>query len=160
VKRRGPRAAAAGGAILLEVVLALALLVSAAAIVSAGMSTAMRSAGRMKRQAKAANLAVTLASRLRMGAVEEIDDGPQPYDDDEEQPIEDLIDWTWEVATESVENLPDWERVTVAIRHEPSGTTYRLVELMELEPVDEGEEAFDEDDAYGEGDPYDEALFE
>jgi len=149
-KRRYPTLAASSGAVLLEVVLALALLVSAAGVVAAGMSTAMRSASRMKLQAKAADLAVTLASQLRMGVVEEIDEGPQPYDDDEEQPIENLIDWTWEVATEPVENLPDWERVTVMIRHEPSGTAYRLVELMELEPIEDPEEDLYEDEGYGE----------
>ncbi len=149
-KHRHLTLGASGGAALLEVVLALALLVSAAGVVAAGMSTAMRSARRMKLQAQAADLAVTLASRLRMGAVEEIDDGPQMYDEDDEDQVADLTDWTWEVATEPVENLPDWERVTVTIRHERSGTAYQLVELMGLEPVEDPEEDLYEDEAYGE----------
>ncbi len=118
------------GVVLLEVVLALALFVMAALVVLAGLNSALDTAQRVQREAEAADLAVSLLSEIQMGLLPPEDVGPEPYED------EAYADWTWEVYTEPYEELtaevelPEFTTVHVIVRHEPSGYTYRLVELM------------------------------
>jgi len=136
------RPARAPGAVLLEVVLALALFVMAAAIVLGGVGRSVDAAIRLQRQARAADLAVTLLSRIQMGQVDPVSDGPnayadQPNDDWEEE----LEDWTWQVvATEPAgldPDAPPLKTVEVIITHVPTGYNYRLAGLR---PDDEAEE--------------------
>jgi len=119
------------GIVLLEVVLSLALFSVGALAVLAGLNASLRTAQRVRLEAEAADLAVTLLSELQMGLVPLTDDGPNEYEEDEQ-----LVDWRWEIATEAFEEevtepaLPEFFRVDIIIRHVPSGYSYRLTQLM------------------------------
>ena len=124
------------GVVLLEVVLSLALFFMASLVVLAGLNAALRTAQRVQLTAEASDLAVSLLSEVHMGLVPPLDDGPNVYEDER------LVDWTWEIATERVEetlalDLPELVRVEVIIRHAPSGYVYRIGELVTDEPLDE-----------------------
>ena len=112
---------------LLEVVLALAIFFGVAAAVLGGLSACIRSAERVRREAQAADLAVTLLSEMQLGVVEVEDSGAMAYED------EALADWTWEVVVAPVvSNVTDLEltRVEITIRHTPGGYTHRLYYLL------------------------------
>jgi len=119
--------------VLLEVVLALALFFGAALVVLAGLNSSLRTAQRVRLEAEAADLAVTLLSEIQMGLVPPDDDGPNEYE------YEGLADWTWEIVTQPFEEglievaLPEFLHVEIVIRHLPSGYTYRLAQLMSSE---------------------------
>ena len=121
------------GVVLLEVVLALTLFSGTALIILGGLNASLRTAQRVQTDAAATDLAVTLLSEVQMGFVPLVDDGPNDYED------EALVDWTWEIVTESFEEdsqelvLPEFLHVTVIVRHRPSGYTYRLTQLMSEE---------------------------
>ena len=56
------------GSVLLEVVLALALFIGAATVISAGISASVDAVHRVRFQTHAANLAISVMSELKMGA--------------------------------------------------------------------------------------------
>src|SRR5204863_6368831 len=84
-----PRKRACSAVVLLEVVLALVLFATAAAIIGAGLSTSIQSVERLRLNAHAANLAVSVLSELQMGTKGFGKRGPQQF----EAPFE---GWTWE----------------------------------------------------------------
>ena len=127
---------ARGGAVLLEVVISLALFVSGAAVVGLGLENSIRTAGRVRDAAEAADLVVTLASEIQMGLVEPTDQGPFDY----EEPLE---GWTWQVVTEPLENIPEMLRVEVIVTAKHTGAEYRMAELV-IAPAEEGEAAAEE----------------
>ena len=140
MRPRGP-----AGVVLLEVVLALALFFGAALVVLAGLNASLRTAQRVRLEAEAADLAVTLLSEIQMGLVPPADDGPNEYE------YEGLADWTWELVTQPFDEgltevaLPEFLHVEIVIRHVPSGYTYRLGQLISSElqepPPEEAEPA-------------------
>lgn len=119
------------GAILVEVVLALALFVAAAAVISGALSASMDSVERLRLNAHAADLAVTVLSELQMGTRSAEGTGPQDFD----LPFE---DWTWEVLQAPVDNGATEEtrltHVEVIIRHKTSSLVYRLNQVLRLNP--------------------------
>lgn len=124
---RTTRSAGVPAGVLLEVVLALTIFVGMAMAVLAGLSTSVRSARRVGLETRAADLAVTLFSEMKLGLVAVEDAGPEAYED------ETLADWTWEVAVQPVASeLPDVELtcVQVTIRNTPAGYAYTLCRLM------------------------------
>jgi hypothetical protein len=56
------------GSVLLEVVLALALFIGAATVISAGISASVDAVHRVRLQTHAANLAISIMSELKIGA--------------------------------------------------------------------------------------------
>ncbi len=125
------------GAILLEVVLALILFVAAAAIVTGGLNASMSSVERLRLNAHAANLAVSVLSELQMGARSMAMTGPEPF----EKPFE---EWTWELVAAPVQEeaaeASRFRKVEVVIRHEDPAVVYRLCQVLRLEepkPADE-----------------------
>jgi len=122
--RRFPR-----GAVLLEVVLALALFVSGALVVLAGLNSALRTARRVQFEARAADLAVTLLSEIQIGVATLENAGPTAYEEPE------LAGWSWQVATADEEQLtdgPPFKRVQVVIRS-PDGFSCRLAQTVEYD---------------------------
>lgn len=111
------------GAVLLEVVLALTLFVSAATIIGAGLSASARSAAQMKVEAQLADLAETEMSEVQMGLVEQVDAAPTPY----EAPLQ---DWTWQVACHPVEGVEGLNRITVTVAHKPTNRSYSLTQIV------------------------------
>jgi len=122
------RPAGAQAAVLLEVIIALSLFVAAAGVVIGGLSACVLSVRRLRVQARAADLAVTLLSEIQMGLVPATDDGPNEYEDDE-----DLADWTWQVIAtpaEEVAGAAPMKQVQVVITNTPGNHVYRLYQLM------------------------------
>jgi type II secretory pathway pseudopilin PulG len=116
------------GAVLLEVVLALTMFFIAAGVVVGGLQTATQAARKVRLDATAADLAVTVMSEIQMGYLPA---GDAPATEFEYGPA----DWTWEVATEPMElseNAPPLQRVSVTVRHGPTGYLYRIVQMMPL----------------------------
>ncbi len=116
----------AAGAVLLEVVLALTLFVSAAAVIGAGLNQCLNAAYRLRTRTEAADLAVTLISEVQMGKIAPVTIGATAYDD------EPLADWTWKMTAEQMDDVPGLLLVTVTVTHEPSGVFHRLTEWMEM----------------------------
>jgi hypothetical protein len=134
IERKNVRAtgrACRAGAVLVEVVLALALFVAAAAVISGGMSASMDSVERLRLNAHASDLAVTVVSELQMGTLAADGTGPQEFD----LPFE---DWTWEVLQAPVDDGAAEEtrltHVEVIIRHRASSLVHRLNCVLRLSP--------------------------
>ena len=123
------------GAVLLEVVLALVLLAFAAAVVGAGLNTAIESVERLRLNAHATDLAVSVISELQLGTKSLGQEGPQRF----EYPFE---FWTWEaLATSSDEPGKDTGRtkkIEVIIRHDDEPPiTHRLAQVIRLPEIKE-----------------------
>ena len=118
----------AGGTILLEVIIAMGLFFTTAAVVFGALSSSLNTARRVIVKARAADLAVTKLSEIRLGLLELTDDGPNPYEE------EALEDWTWQIATEYLESDVLLEvqevQVEVIIKHVSSGQEYHLVRVL------------------------------
>ena len=126
---RPPRAQR-GAVVLLEVVIAMALFFGAAVVVLVGLHSSVVAAGRLRLEARAADLAVTLLSELQMGQLAVEDAGPDAYE------AEALADWTWEVVTSDVEDAWELEdmlpmkRVEVIVACPRKGFTYHLAHFF------------------------------
>lgn len=87
------------GAILFEVVLALALFVFATAVISGGFSTALMSVDRMRAELDASNLAISTLAEIELNLKPMTTSPPAEF----EPPME---RWTWQVeVTEPSEDL-------------------------------------------------------
>jgi hypothetical protein len=117
------------GAVLLEVVLALMLFVAAATILTSGMSSSLDGVTRLRLQAHAADLAVSVASELQMGLKTADQGGAQPFP----APLE---DWTWEVVAAPLQSESDevsrFKKIEVIVRHNDPAVVYRLGQWLQL----------------------------
>jgi hypothetical protein len=121
-----------GGAVLLEVVMALTLLFTTAAVITGSLNISIASLGRIKLQSQAENLAVSKLSELQMGLIGIADSGPNNYRDDDR-----LADWTWQVSIGQADDQTiivahgiSLKRVEVIIRNTAGDYTYRLVHFL------------------------------
>jgi hypothetical protein len=123
------------GAVLVEVVLALALFVAAAAVISGALSASLDTVERLRSNAHATDLAVTVLSQLQMGTLAAEGNSPQPFD----PPFD---TWTWEALYTPVDDVGDEEgrltRVEVIIRHQNPEVVCRLHQVLRLEPTKRG----------------------
>ena len=119
-----------GGAVLLEVILALVLFVAAATIIGAGMHTAINGVERQKLNAHAVNLAVSVVSEIQMGLRNVESVGPEPFD----SPFD---HWIWELVLTSTETeageSSDLTRVEVIVRHDDPVLVHRFSQVLKLE---------------------------
>ncbi len=116
----------ARGAVLLEVVFALVLLVAGGGIVIGGLNVATAEVSELRRRNVARDHAVTILSEMQMGVIGLADTEPEAF----EEPFE---DWTWQVVLsdfDEVVDAPPTVRAAVVIRHGPSGLVCRLVHLF------------------------------
>ncbi len=127
------------GAVLLEVVLALALFVVAASILTSGMSSSLDAVDRLRLNAHAADLAVTTLSEMQLGLKSVSLNGPEPF----EPPLE---QWSWEIVATPLEidfeSTGAAQRIEVVIRYAEDSLVYRLSQVM---PVDAGNGAAGEE---------------
>lgn len=133
-ERRSRRA----GVVLLEVVLALSAFFALGGIIVGSMNSAARAARGVAQDARAADLAVTIMSRIHMGVMEPESFGPEYCD----EPLE---DWTWRIVTEPVSNSldgPEMRRVEVVVRDTRNDRVHRLTELVTLEDQARDREAW------------------
>jgi hypothetical protein len=123
--------------VLLETILALTLFVAAAAVIAGAISSSMSGVERLRLEAHAADLAVTVLSELQIGLRSVANTGPQAFD----PPYE---DWSWEVLSETVasENgeATGLTQVEVAIRHGNPPVVRRLGQVLRLPSVHAFEE--------------------
>ena len=111
--------------VLLEVLLALTLFAIAAAVVGSALRGAMRAAADMYVETQAANLAQTVLADLATGRIELTDTPATAYDAEDET-------WTYEIATEALDETETLQRVIVTVRHnDPAhAVTCRLTQWM------------------------------
>lgn len=115
------------GVMLLEVILAIALLAVAAGVIYTGLSGSDRAVRRLALNGQAADLAATVISQLQMGTLELVSDGPveaeAPHDG-----------WTWETIVDDQpgrdEIEPDLLRVEVVVHHVEADYTHRIVQWL------------------------------
>ncbi len=122
------------GGILLEVVLAMVLFFSAGAVILAGLGSAVRGMEQLRLDAQAADLAVTLLSRLQIGNLELTDAGPTEFEPIE-GPEQELEGWTWQVITTEMQDTidagaPTGKLVQVIVKNEQKGYSYRLSQWL------------------------------
>jgi HAMP domain-containing protein len=117
------------GAILFEVVLALALFVFAAAVISGGFSTALKSVERMRTELDASNLAISTLAEIELNLKPMTTSPPAEF----EPPME---RWTWQVeVTEPSEDLDmsgGLTLVEVIVRNEERGPETRFARMMRV----------------------------
>lgn len=125
LKRKGNRIAT--GTVLLEVVLALALLLFAVAVISSGFSSSADAVERLQRHTHGLNLAVSVLSEMHMGIIPIENNGPQTFD----PPFE---DWTWETFVTPLDDGFGLQmsllKVEVTVRYTPGQVVKRLTEIM------------------------------
>ncbi|MSU20724.1 MAG: hypothetical protein EXS30_04945 [Pedosphaera sp.] len=118
------------GTVLLEVLVALALFVSAAAIITAGLNASLNSVERLRLNTHAANLAVSVLSEVQIG-IKKLDlEGPQQF----EVPFE---EWTWEILTTEADTDSTEasliKKVEVTIRHNDPVLVFRLSQVIRID---------------------------
>ena len=113
------------GAVLLEVVLALALLVGGGGVVLSTMNSCLAATRDLQLQAQAMDLAITLVSEIQMELIKPvIDVAPTPYEE------EDMQDWTWEIVAEDIDQMPAMTSVRVRITHVPTAIDQDMTLLV------------------------------
>ena len=88
----------------------------------------MRSVDRLKLNAQAVNLGISVLSELQMGLSSPETAGPENFD----PPFD---EWTWEInstplQTESAEDTPA-NKVEIIIRHEEPPAVFRLAQILQ-----------------------------
>ena len=115
------------GTVLLETLAALALLVGAAAVITAALNSSIQSVDRLRAKTHAADLAITLMSEIQLGIKPSVTTSPQRFD----PPFE---DWTWEVASGGDEgeiaHSKRFELIEVVVRREDPAITHRLGQVI------------------------------
>lgn len=137
------RLGARRAAVLLEVILALALFVFAAAVIASGLHAALNRVEGLRRECHAANLAATVMAEIQLGI--------RPLQNSGREPLpEPFTDWTAQVEsapyTFGWEDVAGLEQVTVVVRHEVSGTSSRLCTLTPATPLREATTPADQTD--------------
>jgi hypothetical protein len=115
------------GSVLLEVVLALALFVGAATIITSGINASMRAVERVRLQNHAINLAITVFSEMHIHARAVAAAGPEPFP----APFQ---NWTYKIEIAQSETAMDspeaLRQVEVVIKNTMENVTHRLAELF------------------------------
>ena len=117
----------ARGSVLLEVVLALALFVGAATIISTGINASIQAVYRLRLETHAANLAISLISEMQMHARPVAPMGPEPFDAP-------FTNWSFRIEFSQLEGSgTDNETlvpVEVVVNHNEEPIVYRLTQLF------------------------------
>jgi type II secretory pathway pseudopilin PulG len=129
------------GSVLLEVILALALFVGAATIISSGINASMRSVERLRLQNHAVNLAISVLSEMQMRARPVAAIGPEVF----APPFQ---DWTLKVevaqSEESIEGPEALRPVEIIVKHTQENVVQRLTQLFPVSQLSEAETAIPE----------------
>ena len=120
-------AASDGGAILLEVILALALFVLAATVITGALSSSTNEVKRLRLNTHASNLAASILSEMQMGLQAGEASGPNTFDPPFEQ-------WSWQTTLSPVNEMVGVtntiQKVEVIIRHESEPVVFRLTQFL------------------------------
>ena len=126
------------GAALLEVLIALALFVAAAAVVTGALNSSLESLERQKLGTHAVNLTTSVMAEIQLGIRVPGGEGRRPF----EAPFQ---DWTWEASLLPVENAisatsatgatgttAGSTRVEVVVRHMTAPVVQRLAQVIRI----------------------------
>jgi len=120
------------GAALLEVLIALALFVAAAAVVTGALNSSLESLERQKLGTHAVDLATSVMAEIQLGIRVPGGEGRRPFD----APFQ---DWTWEASLLPVENAisatgatAGSTRVEVVVRHKTAPVVQRLAQVIRI----------------------------
>ena len=120
----------------MEVVLALALLVLTAGLLTGAMRMVVPAVEGMRLDMEAENLAVTVLSEVSAGLRPMSSAGPEAFDEPWER-------WAWSVqvqpVTEDAELADRLQVVTVRVEHAEREKVYELRQLMSRDVAGEGE---------------------
>lgn len=124
---RSPGSPPNSGAVLLEVLLAVALFVGAAAVATASLNASLQSLERQKLQTQASHLAASVLAEIQLGARPGTTSPAQPF----EPPFE---IWSWELVTDAgptdfSESAP-LTLAEVVIRHSSEPIVQRLAQRL------------------------------
>lgn len=120
------------GAVLLEVILALTLFVTAAAIVTSGMNASADSLERQRLNTHAGNLAATALAEIQLGIRSTSESGEQPFLAPFDKWTAELIVSPTETETGAASGLL---RVEVIIRHQEAQLVRRLTQVIRVDPT-------------------------
>lgn len=116
---------------LLEVVLALVLFVTAAAVIGAGLGSSIDAVDRQRLNTHAGNLAVSVLAELQLG-IRSTDSGPETFP----APFE---HWSWELQISPMESeLGQGTTLSLAeviVRHDDPPVVHRLAQVLDLSGV-------------------------
>ena len=123
MRLRNPQAPREGGAVLLEVILALVLFVAAAAVIGSALSSSADSIERLRLGVHADNLAASVVAELEMGNRSATVPGPAPF----EAPF---TNWTWQIVPPAgdIPGAP----FEIIVRHESGSPVRRLAQVIQL----------------------------
>jgi len=127
------------GAVLLEVVLAMAIFVSTMSVVYMAFYSSRAGLRMVRLNNQAADLAYTVMSEIHLGLIDKANNGPNDYG--EENP--ELEGWEWQVTVETITDTGESEsmqQVIVTITNLDENITSELVELMAMEDEEPEEE--------------------
>ncbi len=126
------------GAALLEVLIALALFVAAAAVVTGALNSSLESLERQRLGTHAVNLATSVVAEIQLGIRVPGGEGRRPFD----APFQ---DWTWEASLVPVEDAigvtgangliganGGSTRVEVVVRHKTAPVVQRLAQVIRI----------------------------
>ena len=112
--RKRQAQAGSHGAILLEVVLSLTLLMAGSAVVLGGLSASARRVARLRIEAHGQDLLATLVAEIQIGLMEAKDAGATQYE-------EPFADFSWEIVATDLPatevNAPAMRQVTAIVRY-------------------------------------------
>ncbi len=116
----------ATGAVLLEVILALALFAATAAIVTSGINSSVNAVERMRQANHAGNLAATVIAEIKLGDRPALMVEPEPFE-------EPFTNWTCQVLAGSgstVESADSFQQIEVVIRNLTTPFEFRFGEIL------------------------------
>ena len=131
------------GGVLLEVLMALALIVGASAVVTGGLQSAITSVDRMRNDVQGVNLAITVLSQIQMGII--------PIESVESEDFESPFEgWSYDIVVEEVEDMNmslnmngsgesngvELVKVQVAIRKPDGDVIKRMTQLLQNSETD------------------------
>lgn len=113
-------------AVLLECILGLALFAVTAAIVTTGINSSVNSVERLRNSTHAGNLAATVISEIKLGALPSVVAEPEPF-------AEPFTNWTYQVQSVSADNLESvstLQTIEVIIRNTNNAYEFRFGEIL------------------------------
>ncbi len=127
-----PSAGRARGAVLLEIILAMTLFAGMVGVVLGAFDASLGAVRRCRLEAKAGDLAATVAAYVESGELPPSDAGPRSF---AEPPFEMILgeEWTWQIVTEDVPaTLPGMNvrLVRILVVNEPEGVWHTLAMLV------------------------------
>lgn len=124
---KSSRTSSENASVLLEVVLALALFIGAATVISAGISASVDAVERVRLQTHAANLAISIMSEIKIGARPLAAVGPESL----EAPFQ---DWLYRVnlnaGEAAVAENASTRAVEVLVWHTQENAVHRITQLF------------------------------